>query len=368
MPITVFRRGRIYHYRGTAAGQRLRGSCGTADKALAQQIASDIEARAWKGDLDGPAAHLTFAQAALAYRDAEKPTRFLDKIEDYWRDTPVRLITAEAIRQSARKLYPTAKAATRNRQVIKPTVAIINFAAEMGWAARIRAKRFKEETVPKRPATAEWAAAFAAAASPHMGALCLFMLGTGARISEALALTWADVDLYARRAVIRQSKVEDTRVAHLSPPVVAALANIPSNREPGEKVFGLAARDSVRQTWDKVCARAGIERLTPHCCRHGFATLMLRRGHDVKTVARLGGWKDATTVLRTYAHALEDMTLTDDIFAPADTQQAQRAGQGDAQTQGNKGDDASMPLPSLGKGVPPTELRAARKQGKRAGG
>lgn len=63
-----------------------------------------------------------------------------------------------------------------------------------------------------------------------------------------------------------------------------------------------------------MCKRAGIERLTPHCCRHGFATTMLHKGFDVKTVAEMGGWKDATTVLRTYAHAVKDKTVTDVLF------------------------------------------------------
>jgi integrase len=45
--------------------------------------------------------------------------------------------------------------------------------------------------------------------------------------------------------------------------------------------------------------------------RHGFATEMLRAGYDVKTVAHAGGWKDAATVLKTYAHAIRDIRITD---------------------------------------------------------
>jgi hypothetical protein len=41
---------------------------------------------------------------------------------------------------------------------------------------------------------------------------------------------------------------------------------------------------------------------------------MLRAGIDVKTVADRGGWKDAGTVLKYYAHALEDQTITDKLF------------------------------------------------------
>ncbi|XWN32177.1 MAG: tyrosine-type recombinase/integrase [Devosia sp.] len=266
---------------------------------------------------------MTFAQCAIAYRDAGKPTRFLERIEDHWRDTPVRQITIGAIRQSAKRLYPKAKGATLNRQVITPTVAIINHAAELEWCSPIKVKRFKVEAKTKVPVTREWVEAFAAHASDHLGALALFMYGTGARITEATSLLWRDVDLVERTAIIRQSKIEDTRTAHLPPPVCAAMANIPSNRQPEAPVFGYAGRGSVKDPWAATIKRAGIKVLTPHSCRHGFATDMLRAGVDPKTVARAGGWKDVTTVMRTYAHAIEDRSVTDALF---DTNLAQRSG------------------------------------------
>lgn len=46
----------------------------------------------------------------------------------------------------------------------------------------------------------------------------------------------------------------------------------------------------------------------------GFATAALRAGLDPKTVAKLGGWKDVTTVMKFYAHAREDATLSDAVF------------------------------------------------------
>lgn len=202
-----------------------------------------------------------------------------------------------------------------------PTQAIINFAAGMGWCHPIKVKRFPVNPETKTPAKLEWVMAFAAEASPHLGALCIFMFSNGARLGEAVRLKWADVDMTARTARLSGDKPRPwTRLAHLPPPVIAALANIPSNRNPDDLVFGYAGRGSVKQPWASVISRAGIEYLTPHCCRHGFATTMLRKGYDVKTVAQLGGWKDPAILLRTYAHALEDCTVTDAIF---DTNSAQ---------------------------------------------
>lgn len=327
MPIRIFRRGAVWHFRGTVAGRRLRGTTGTTNRETAQRIAAEIERAEWRRHLDGPGAGVTFAQAALAYREAERPTRFLERIEDLWRDTPLREITAEAIRQAARRLYPLASGATRNRQAVVPTVAVINHAAALGWCSPIRGRRFDVDPKRKVPADRAWVQAFAARAEadglPHMAALALFLFGTGARLGEATALVWGDVDLSAATAMLRLHKPRPwTRTAHLSPPVVAALGNLGGSRAPDAPVFGLAGRGSVSKTWRGIVARAGLAALTPHCLRHGFATEMLRAGFDVATVARSGGWKDPSTVLRTYAHALEDRTVTDALFDTPATQRA----------------------------------------------
>lgn len=315
MPHEIYKRGRFWHYRGTVAGWRLRGSCGTADKAIAQRLAAEAESRAWKRHLDGPGAHVTFAQAAIAYRAAEKPTRFLDKIEDHWRDTAIRDLTAGAISQSAIKLYPKGKGATRNRQVIVPTQAIINHAANLGWCSPIKVRRFAVDANSKDPVTLGWVQAFADHASPHLGALCLFMFGTGARIGEALRLSWSEIDLQGGTARLTGFKPKPwARVPHLPPSVVAAIANIQSNRRPGDLVFQYAEPGSVKQPWDNAVTRAGIQRLTPHSCRHGFATSLLQAGIDPKTVAERGGWKDVSTVMKFYAHAMADSTVTDRLF------------------------------------------------------
>lgn len=316
MSLTLYRRpgGRIWHYRGTVAGRRIRGTTSTEDKTRAQRIAAEREQREWTRHLDGPGATLTFADAAIAYRQAGKQTRFLERVEDHWRDTLVKDITERTIRAAAIKLYPNAGPGTRNRQAIVPTQAVINHAAEQGWCSHLRVRRFQVTHKVKTPATLEWCEAFAAQASPHLGALCLFMFGTAARIGEAVTVTWSDVDLTARTVRIRQTKTSRERLAHLPPRLVAALSNIPSNREPEERVFRYLGRENVRKSWDNAIKRAGIEHLPPHSCRHGFATAMLHAGFDVKTVAERGGWQDTATLLKTYAHAMTDKTVTDRIF------------------------------------------------------
>lgn len=322
MPFEIKRRGEIWHYSGTIAGQRIRGTTGTKDKARAQRIAAEEEARHWKSHLDGPSSVLTFAQAAGLYRTAEKSTRFLEMVENYWKDTPIRQITAGAIRQSALVLFPTAKGATRNRQVIVPTQAIINHAASLDLCHTIRVPRFPVVKVEKQHASWEWVQAFMKAANPHLGALACFMFLTGARVSEAISVTWGDVDLSARKASISQGKIGgEVRTAHLPAPLVIALANIDSARADDEKVFKYSSRDTAKPQWRKAIARAKIRPLSFHACRHGFATAMLHAGVDPVTTAKRGGWKSAQHVFATYGHAMDDETVTDRII---DTPKSQR--------------------------------------------
>lgn len=311
MPLKLYVRDGIYHYRGSVAGRRLRVSTKTAHKETAQRIAAEAEAREWKRDLDGPEAVLTFAQAAILYRKAGKPDRFLERIEDHWKDTPVRKINNGAVRKAALVLYPEASAATRNRQVIVPTQAIINHAASLDLCRSLKVVRYSVTKKEKQPATWEWVQQFMAVSSPHLGALACFMFLTGARITEALSLTWADVDLSTGRALVRQTKIGAERRPHLPPALVAALANILSNRNPDDSVFGYSSRDTAKFPWRAACKRAKIASLSFHACRHGFATAMLHRRIDPITVAKLGGWKSPAHLFATYGHAMEDDTLSD---------------------------------------------------------
>jgi integrase len=309
MPLKLYRRGKIWHYRGTVAGRLLRGSTKTASKETAQRVASKLEQGAWDGHLD-PKSVLTFSQAAMLYRQAEKSDRFLRKIEDFWKDTPVRDMTAGAIRASAITLYPNAGPATRNRQGIVPTQAVINHAAEHELCTHIRVKRFKAIKKAKEPATWEWVRAFMAnAGTPGLAALACLMYLTGARITKALAVRWADVDFKAGKVLIRGTrKGDDDRRAHMPSELIAALANIPGDRT--GPVFGFKSRGNCRTQWSGAIRRAGLKHLSYHRCRHGFATGLLDKGVNPITVAKRGGWKDARHVFETYGHdvAADDVT------------------------------------------------------------
>lgn len=264
MPLSLYRRGKIWHYRGTVAGRRLRESTGTADRKIAERIKAEVENLAWQRHLDGPRAGLTMAQVFNAYLDAGKPDRFLLKLVDHWKDTPVAEVYPKTIRRAAKKIYPDGAEPTWNRQVIKPTQAAINYAAGLGWCPRISVTRYPENPEVKTPATVDWVRASNAQALedglPHLGALCVFMFGTAAKVGESCRMVWGDVDLSAGTAKLYLFKPTPwSRVAHLPPELVVAMANLPSNRNPDDLVFDYTGRGSLRGEWNNVCKRAGIE-------------------------------------------------------------------------------------------------------------
>lgn len=316
MSLTVKKRKGSPHWQisGSLDGERIRQSSETTDKRVAQQIAAQIESDFWNSRFHGPASVLTFMDAVTLYRAAGKSTRFLKPIEEHWNETPVREIKAGAIKASARELYPEASPATWNRQVIVPTQAIINHAAELEKCPPIRVKRFP---VPKRRqdyATWAWVERFMDhATTPEIGALACFMFCTGARSSDALGLTWGRVDLSRAIALVDSRKTDMDDWAHLPEPLVVALANLKGPRGKSDPVFPYKDRFEVRAPWKATVKAASLQRMTPKACRHGFATAMLREGFDPKTVAKRGRWASPSQVLETYGHAMEDITIVDAI-------------------------------------------------------
>lgn len=49
------------------------------------------------------------------------------------------------------------------------------------------------------------------------------------------------------------------------------------------------------------CQRVGLTDVTPHTTRHTFATRLIERGTDLRTVQELGGW-NTLELLQRYGH------------------------------------------------------------------
>lgn len=325
MPLRIYKRNGFWHYAGTIGPPerraRLRKSTGLKDtkanKATAERQIAEIERRYWRGNLDGPEAILTFADASSFYRAAGKGDAFLGPVEEYLGGTLIKDIKPSTLKAMAVSLFPGNSGASMNRRALTPAQSVINFCAEAELCQPlIIKKRFEEDGEPKEPATMEWVQAFRTTASEVLGTYALFMFLTGCRPSEGLAIDPdRDLNLDKATVIIRNQKVrgqhKGQRTAHLPAMLVAAIANMP--KESGRPLFWYHTYQTVYYPFMKAGERAKIQPLTPHCCRHGCVTQLLRGGLDVVTVGWLVDMTPAM-VLETYGHALKDATLTERII------------------------------------------------------
>jgi integrase len=295
--------------------KRLRRSAGTTDEGRAKALAERLEAQEWNRLLHGDTATLTFAEAVIIYVDDGKPEAFLAPLVKHFKDRLVASIGPEDIKAAAKVLYPDAKPATWNRQVVVPARAVINHAAGKRLASYIRVKTFKELRPVRKAPAADWLPAFMAHANPRIAALALFMRVTAARIGQAIEMRWGAVDLQSGQAIIPAAKGFPERLARLTPELVALLANLEKGKGP---VFGYQHHWSIYKPWRKACEDAGIPVVMPHTAgRRAFATAMRAAGVDPKTAAARGGWASIRLMLDVYAGEDEDPGLIDRVFGTA---------------------------------------------------
>jgi integrase/recombinase XerC len=124
------------------------------------------------------------------------------------------------------------------------------------------------------------------------------LYSTGCRVAELVALNEADFDL-RRGLVMLRGKGRKERLGMLGGPAVTAVkrymvykGNVGNNRGPLflNRLNTRLTDRSVRRILLRCLERAEIHRhCSPHTLRHSFATHLLRRGADLRTVQELLG-------------------------------------------------------------------------------
>ena len=314
MSLRIVRRARSPNWiiRGTVRGIRVEESAGTDNRKIAEEIRAKRESEILAQSVYGRRATASFAEAALSYLENGGDRRFLDSVIRHFGTTPLAKIDQDAIDQGARKTYPSASGATRDRQFCTPTSAVLKHAAKRGWCSPIIMERPEHAPGRIRWITPEEAEALIAACNETLRPLVITLLYTGARIGEALWSDWRDIDLARGHVIFPVTKNGESRGVPLHPRVRAALANLPHREgEVFRRPDGLpyahlregatSASDGIRKSFAGACRRAGIKNFTVHDCRHTWATWHYAKNRDLLALQRLGGWKTLTMVTR-YAH------------------------------------------------------------------
>jgi integrase/recombinase XerD len=163
-------------------------------------------------------------------------------------------------------------------------------------------------------------------------ALLEFLYGTGARISEAVALDVDELHLDSDPVVMLSGKGGKQRIVPIGSyakgaleaylvrarPVLSAAAGR-TGRKSVPAVFlnargGRLTRQGAWMVLHAAAGRAGLEQVSPHTLRHSFATHLLDGGADIRVVQELLGHASVTT---TQAYTLVTVDKLREVYAAA---------------------------------------------------
>lgn len=155
---------------------------------------------------------------------------------------------------------------------------------------------------------------------PRYRALFIFLMFTGCRRGEALALTFDDIDFENRTVTINKSfsKVENKAVSTKTQSGVRTLplsARAFDSCLAMKKLYGVGyvfggkrplSFSAITRHKDKALTTAGLPRIRIHDFRHSFITMLVSQGVDVGIIARYAGHSSIKQTLDTYTHYYAD--------------------------------------------------------------
>ncbi|UBV45072.1 site-specific integrase (plasmid) [Deinococcus taeanensis] len=202
------------------------------------------------------------------------------------------------------------------------------------WAGATDADPFKDVRIPKDrtpglvkrpPYTEDELADVLDHADVHVKFLLFVTAHAGLRISEALALTWDDLDEAARRVHVRSGKGRKARVVAMSTSLARATRHYRGLYAPGgpghmdgkrttaqDHVFRYASPMTARYHLEKAFRAAGVKFRGFHPGRKYAGTRLLQQVKDFGRVAAHLGHESIDTTRRGYAQLATD-DLKDDL-------------------------------------------------------
>jgi integrase len=137
-----------------------------------------------------------------------------------------------------------------------------------------------------------------------LGNLVRFLVGTGARLSDALAVRWKDIDSKTGSVAIRGQKTgKPSRVAMLAPALDALKRAGTVKNLSGRVFWQFEDRRAPRYLWERARKNfpGALRKARLHDCRHLTASFLAAAGAThVELAAQLG--HSTLTMVKRYAH------------------------------------------------------------------
>lgn len=238
-------------------------------------------------------------------------------------------ITVESVDRFARAKQAEGKLGNNSiNKCIQQMAAVLEEAVEWDRIPRNVAKGRKRRLPPEAPKRShlevEQLPTLLRVSGPNLRILIAVLASCGLRIGEALALTWADINIAAGTIRVKDSKTaagirivdipsgaaQELRVrkARLLPRATAPVFLNRSNGRQSVRNAEQSLRTAVKKA-NVELEKVGIDpidvKLTPHSLRRFFASLRFAAGEDVTYVVEQGGWTDPGFAIKVYSRAVK---------------------------------------------------------------
>lgn len=170
------------------------------------------------------------------------------------------------------------------------------------------------------------------------GAFYVFLLYTGLRLGEALALKWSDIDLEKRtvnvsrtivyvrdrskndgsKILVDQTSTKNgmSRIVYLSDMAIEALEDLKKQMGYDPNGYIMQTKNKtilypadVYKIFQRILKRANIEQCGIHALRHSFVSLMINNGIPITMVSQMVGHANIGITMKIYTHLLEETQI-----------------------------------------------------------
>jgi excisionase family DNA binding protein len=215
-------------------------------------------------------------------------------------------ITPQFVEQYRSERLKSVRKSSTNRETALLR-RMFNLAIDWGLASLnpiLKVRTFPEkDNLKQRVLSEDEEARLLATAAPHLRAVIVGLLNTGARRNELLTLRWSEVDLERGTILLTRTKGGTNRTIPMNGRLMDLLTGLKANSKSSYVFMGPKGERirTIRRAFQNACRRAGLMGLRIHDLRHTFASRLIATGTDVITVKELLG-HHSVVVTERYTH------------------------------------------------------------------
>lgn len=287
---------------------------------------------------------LTLGQLSARYlseRDDIRPQTLL--ASEYHLRRVLRILGEDTRADALTAFYISQKIAEKDKEIstrnghIKAIKALLRWAHDAGYVSDVSylssVRKYRDEKgIEKRKIKylekEEIEKLVEGLAVEKWRSLTLFLILSGLRVGEALALTPRDVDEKNRTITVDKTyslplrkvspfpKTDSSiRLVHMQQELLALCADIRKRTKPRRLFFEDHGEpysyDAYAKYFRENCERILGRRLTPHALRHTHASLLAAAGVPLETISRRLGHTDSQITREIYLHVTEELRQRD---------------------------------------------------------